>query len=149
MTMITRKVSKYNKQKNDNLKLKIFRENIQRKLHKLDTGYPSVMDQCKIVRSVYLELNRNFQIVSKSCNCTKLLMISRTKVIELLDSLNNIIMNDEMVREDNTQRKYYFMVKKTVYNFGIKYREYCIQQYQKLPGNIPLDIRKHIVSYIC
>jgi|TARA_Y200000002_G_C22597897_1_gene628198 hypothetical protein len=147
--MITRKVSKYNKQENDNLKLNIFKENIQKKLQKLETGYPSVMDQCKIIRSIYLELNRNFELVSKSCSCAKLLMISRTKVIELQDSLNNIIRDDQMVRQDNTERQYYFMVKKTIYNFGIKYREYCIQQYQKIPGNIPLDIRKHIVSYIC
>ena len=147
--MITRKVSKYNKQENDNLKLNIFKENIQKKLQKMETGYPSVMDQCKIIRSIYLELNRNFELVSKSCSCAKLLMISRIKVIELQDSLNNIIRDDQMVREDNTERQYYFMVKKTIYNFGIKYREYCIQQYQKIPGNIPLDIRKHIVSYIC
>ena len=118
--------------------------------NKLNNVYAVHVKEKRIpkIRSVFLELNRNFDWIYYHYELYGIIRISNIKAQELYPIIKQEIPFSDENNEISPVIGYYQTVLKTIQKFINKCQEKSMQEFTKLPGCFPLDVKRHIVSYI-
>lgn len=100
------------------------------------------------IRSVFLELNRNFDWMYYHYELYGIIRVSNIKAKELYAVIKEEIPCTHENNQISPVIGYYETVIKTIQKFIHKCQEKTMQEFTKLPGYLPLDVKRHIVSYI-
>jgi len=103
----------------------------------------------KQISIMILKILRHFHVLNKKIQFTIFLQTTYKKVSELIPQVNEymnfLTINDT---DDLKQLKYLGLFINNLVSFQKKCINDTMGNFNKLPGNIPLEIRNHIVGFI-
>ena len=130
----------------------LFTKKMKFKISKVEQ-HNSVEIQIKNVRSIFLFLNLNFKKLYKDFYISHFLKITYVKTYEFIDSINNITELLLPYCKNENERRKTRKYNRIVINNIIKFKKLCLNQYiddyGSLPGFLPKEIKKEIMSYNC
>jgi len=122
---------------------KNFMQNINNKLIKINKEN-DFFKKCITIRSLFLEIIREFKWLKNDIGCTSFLNASLNKTQEIL------LYMKEYLHSEKKERNIRY-INLTIKNL-IKFKKNCLNltlfELSKLPGHLPIDIKKYIIEYI-
>ena len=120
-----------------------FMQNMNNKITKINKEN-DFFKKCIIIRSIFLQIIREFKWLKNDIGFTLFLNTSINKTQEILYYLKKYLQSEKK----NSNIRYINITIKNLIQFKKNCLNITLFELSKLPGNLPFDIKKYIVEYI-